>query len=88
MFWNSLFIEGSYTRTVDGKEVEVSKNRLQNKIMEATNYEGSPIANFVEGLDNLGDTVTAEPKKETKAKKEAPKESTESDEDLMNDLGL
>lgn len=60
MFWNSIFIEGTYTKQENGKDVEVSKNRFQNKIMEATNFEGSPIANFLDGLDDLGTTVNTD----------------------------
>lgn len=91
-FWNSLFIEGTYTKNVDGKEVEVSKNRLQQKIMDATNYEGSPVSNFVDGLDTLGDVVTdvvADVVEDKPKKKAEPKvEAEPAEEDLMNDLGL
>ena len=92
LFWNSIFIEGTYTKQENGKDVEVSKNRFQNKIMEATNYEGSPISNLLDGLDNLGGMV--EDQEEEEAPKEKPVDdekgkSGSSDEDgLMDELGL
>jgi len=100
MLWNSIFIEGTYTKQENGKDVEVSKNRFQNKIMEATNYEGSPISNFLDGLDNLGGMVDNKeeeeeaPKEKPKTAKKAPvrdeaDESGSSDEDdLIDELGL
>lgn len=41
--WNSLYIPGSYTRKVDGKETEVSKNWMQETCRKALNFEGSPL---------------------------------------------
>ena len=50
--WDSLFIEGE--REIDdgkgGKTVR-SKNWLQEKILGATNFEGSPISQVLSGLD-------------------------------------
>lgn len=73
MLWNSLFIEGTYTKQENGKDVEVSKNRFQNKIMEATNFEGSPIANFLAGLDGLDGMVDTGEEQEEQAPEEKPK---------------
>ena len=39
--WNSLFIEGTY-EAKDGKP-EASKNRIQEKILSATNFQGSAL---------------------------------------------
>lgn len=52
--WDSLFVDG--TRTVkgeDGKEVEKSKNWLQERIMSASNYKGSALEVMLSGIGNL-----------------------------------
>lgn len=61
MFWDSLFIAGTYTKKVDGKDVEVSKNYLQEIILGAKNYEGSPLQGMLEGLDDLPGAVDKTP---------------------------
>lgn len=61
MFWDSLFIEGTYTKKVGDKEEEVSKNYLQEAIMGAKNFEGSALEAMLGGVDNLSGVVdTAE----------------------------
>jgi hypothetical protein len=51
--WASLFIEGTRTVKDDkGVEKEVSKNWLQEKILSATNYHGSPLEAL---LNDIGD---------------------------------
>lgn len=61
MFWESLFIAGTYTKKVDGKDVEVSKNYLQEIVLGAKNYEGSPLQGMLEGLDDLPGVADKEP---------------------------
>jgi hypothetical protein len=51
--WDSLFIDGTRTTKVDGKDTEVSKNWLQQKIMGASNYNGSPLEALLAGVENL-----------------------------------
>jgi len=45
--WNSMHIPGTYNRKEGDKEVEVSKNWLQNTAKSALNWEGSPVQNLV-----------------------------------------
>lgn len=45
--WNSIHIPGTYKRKEGDKEVEVSKNWLQNAAKSALNWEGSPVQNLV-----------------------------------------
>lgn len=45
--WNSIHIPGTYKRKEGDKEVEVSKNWLQNTAKSALNWEGSPVQNLV-----------------------------------------
>ena len=63
--WGSLFIEGSYKKTVNEKEIDVSKNYIQEAILGAKNYEGSPLEAMLEGLDDL--PMSKEPEPEEKA---------------------
>lgn len=52
--WASLFIEGTRTVKDDkGVEKEVSKNWLQEKILSATNYHGSPLEALMNDLGDL-----------------------------------
>lgn len=60
--WDSLFIDGTFTRTVDGKEVEMSANWIQRACQEALDWEGSPVQALV-ATDNgdLPDMGTTDP---------------------------
>jgi len=51
--WDSIFIDGTRTVKKDGVDVEQSKNWLQHKIMEASNYGGSKLEAMLAGVDNL-----------------------------------
>jgi hypothetical protein len=53
--WDSIFIDGTYTRkNKDGTEEEVSKNWLQNLIVrDALDFEGSPLQDLLIGLGAL-----------------------------------
>ena len=51
--WDSIFIDGSYQR--DG--VDVSKNYLQNKILSAVNFSGSPVEGMLANLGLQQDAV-------------------------------
>ena len=52
--WDSLFVEGTYTKTdAAGKETEHSKNTVQNKLLQATNFKGSALETLLAGLDKL-----------------------------------
>ena len=59
--WDSIFIDGTYKRTIDGKEVERSKNFLQEKCINAENFAGSPLEGMLAGL---GLDITPDPKPE------------------------
>lgn len=66
--WDSIFIDGTYEKEVDGKKVEVSKNFIQNKCLEAVNFQGSALEALV-GAQTMDMPITLE---DTPA--EAPKE--------------
>lgn len=56
--WKSLYIDGTYSKKVKGEEVTCSKNFIQNTILEALNFEGSPLDVMLQtgdasALDNL-----------------------------------
>lgn len=51
--WGSLFIEGTRTVKRDGRDVEVSKNWLQEVLLSAKNYKGSPLDTLLSGLGDL-----------------------------------
>ena len=47
--WASVFIDGEFTREVEGQQVTTSKNFVQNRAMEASNFIGSPLEAMVMG---------------------------------------
>ena len=49
--WNSLYIPGSRTKKVDGKEQEVSKNWLQETCKAALNFEGSALETLIASVE-------------------------------------
>lgn len=51
--WDSLFIDGTYTKKVDGVETEVSKNWIQSLIVGAVNFPGSPLEAMLGGMPDL-----------------------------------
>ena len=69
--WASVFIDGERTVKVNGKDVVESKNWLQRDIvMEAVNFEGSPLHAMLEGLKETatpmaGDAGDPEPAQQT-----------------------
>lgn len=91
--WDSLFIDG--TRTVKdaaGKETEVSKNWLQEKIKSAKNFEGSPL-NLMLGnvkTPSNDEALAKEAAKSEAMKKEEPKNEVKEEApfDPMAALGL
>ena len=54
--WDSLYIDGVW-EAKDGKPAE-SKNKLQERCRQATNFEGSPLQQL---LDSLGEDATVLP---------------------------
>lgn len=86
--WESLFIEGEYERKdADGKTVKQSKNRVQETILSATNYEGSPLQCLLDGVEftppegDEEDEKKEEPKKGKKAEKAEPEPEPEEAEE-------
>jgi hypothetical protein len=93
MFWDSIYIDGSYTKKVDGKEETISKNRHQAKAMAASNFAGSALEAMLGGVDDLPGVV------DTKAEDTPPAEDdvkpdvttladVPADDDEMSELGL
>lgn len=56
--WHSLFIDGDYTVKDGDKEITKSKNTIQQKILGAADYQGSPLQIMLGKLNNLPDTKT------------------------------
>lgn len=80
--WDSLFIEG--TREKDGEQI--SKNWLQERIMEALDFEGSALHTMLEGLGNINLEKEEKPVEE-KPKKPSDKKP-EGKKDVLSELGL
>lgn len=52
--WDSLFIDGTHTRKIDGKDAEVSNNWIQQSIVqEAVDFDSSPLADLLAGIGGL-----------------------------------
>lgn len=86
--WDSIFIDGSYTKGEGDDAVEVSKNFIQDKCYQATDYNGSALSELLGGAGDIGAEMAKEveaPK--TEPKKEEPKKEVAS-EDVLVGLGL
>ena len=62
--WASIEIEGTFKVEKDGKEIEKSKNWIQEKIRNAENFSGSPVESMLMQAGNSGEPLP----KVTKAK--------------------
>lgn len=52
--WDSLFIDGTHTRKIDGEDVEVTNNWIQQEIVQkALDFENSPLADLLAGIGGL-----------------------------------
>lgn len=49
--WDSLFIDGSFTFTKDGKETTISRNKYQEKIKAALDFPGSRLETLLKQRD-------------------------------------
>lgn len=98
--FGSLFIEGTKTKTIDGKEVEVSKNWLQELIMNATDFDGSALDIMLQGGESLpamevesevtetAEVVEIQAKEPAKKEKAKAKEAEPVEENPLAALGL
>ena len=98
--WQSLYIPGSRTKKVDGKETEVSKNWIQENIKSALNFDGSAVAAKIalaEGdlppmMDDEGGDESPSENDETDSGCDTPDEGDKAprdeDDDPLADLGL
>ncbi len=80
--WASIFIDGSYTREIDGVEQTFSKNFLQEECLSASNFTGSALEGMLGGSDEIikaMGTPKPEPKSEPKP---------ESSDELLDAIGL
>ncbi len=82
--WDSVFIDGSYEREVDGVKVMKSKNFIQETAMAASNFVGSPLEALV-SVGMMADIMTPPPA--PVAPKPAPVAPVVSDDPLAA-LGL
>ena len=79
--WDSLYIEGTReVKNADGTTTQQSKNWLQEKIMSATNYNGSPLHAMLSEVGDLPleESAVAQPAapKQTSIAGKAPTAST------------
>lgn len=74
--WDSLFIDGTRTIKVDGKDVEQSKNYIQEMIKNATNYQGSALHQMLSEVPELdvGGSEATKGKAETNSTTKSPSE--------------
>ena len=81
--WDSLFIDGTReVKEADGTVKQVSKNWLQERILSATNYKGSPLNHLLGGAPT-GDAITAaEAKHEVAAQAKAEEAAPAVEDDL------
>lgn len=100
--WDSLFAEGEYERKAkDGTVTKVSKNFVQNDIIAAKNYDGSPLQCMLDGVDfdadmYGGDVVDstdsgeeekpAKEKKEKKPKKDKKSKKAKKEDPAQNEI--
>lgn len=98
--WESIFIDGTYTRKKGDVEEEVSKNWIQQTCMNATDFVGSALEAFLAGGDDITKELLEGPK-ETKTDLPETIEEDKSDnetedktssapaqDDVLSDLGL
>jgi hypothetical protein len=84
--WDSVFIDGSYEREVDGVVVTKSKNFIQETAMAASNFVGSPLEALV-SVGMMTDIMTPPPAA-TVAPKPAPVAAPVANDDPLAALGL
>ncbi len=82
--WESLYIEGERETKIDGKDVKVSKNWIQELILSAKNFAGSTLDAMLSEVD----LPIEEPVAETPAETPSAKAGKPSASDAMAALGL
>ena len=73
--WDSIYIDGSYEKEVEGVTKTISKNFIQNQCLEASNFVGSPLEVVIAGIGSgILDNVPTPPaeKKPAPTPKAAP----------------
>lgn len=85
--WESLFIDGEKEVQDDkGKNKKVSKNWIQNMIIAAENFEGSPLQAMLEGSEELPDDPDElEGDSDEEVEEEVEEEAEEDEEDTEED---
>ncbi len=81
--WDSIFIDGTYEREVDGQKVTVSKNFIQEEAISASNFSGSPLEALIMGTSDIVAAIA------TPATQAAPKPAAaQAPTDVLASLGL
>ena len=62
--WDSIFIDGTYTKKDGDTEIQVSKNFLQEECKASSSFVGSPLEAMIAGLSGVAADIAAEPKPE------------------------
>jgi hypothetical protein len=55
--WDSIFIDGTYTKKDGDNEIQVSKNFIQEECMASSSFVGSPLEAMLAGLSGVTDGV-------------------------------
>lgn len=75
--WDALFIDGEREeKGPDGQTKTISRNRIQNKIKEALNFEGSEVQKLLSGSTELPDSFEEEAPKGKKSAATAVKKAS------------
>lgn len=85
--WDSIFIDGTRTVKVDGKDVEQSKNWMQNRIRAAKNFENSPVHKLIGGTAQV-EKELAEAHDKAIVEADKTKDTASTEADAMKLLGL
>ncbi len=70
--WDSVFIDGSTEREVEGKTIVTSKNFIQEQALSASNFVGSPLEALVAGAAGITDEIVKDAPVADAPKEEAP----------------
>lgn len=86
--WDSIFIDGEKEVKDEktGKNKTVSKNWIQNMIIGAVNFEGSPVQAFLEGSSDLPDDPTDLDDEESEEEVEEELEEEEAEDDSEEEI--
>lgn len=83
--WNSIYMGGTFTKKEGDKEVEVSKNWLQETVKNAVNFEGSAVQAVINEVDGDLPEIDTDPETAGADKKPVEKEDASSGADVPDE---